>query len=131
MFDRITDGIVRKDVDTLARRIGTAGQESHVEESATELMDVIRKYVLAGITCLLISAGLVWAGSWMARCGNLSDAWLCRVAERVGGAVLAPGLMTELYSGSKPFVLVSDTLFYAVIFFLISYFWMQRGNKIQ
>jgi hypothetical protein len=49
----------------------------------------------------------------------------------VGGAVLAPGLMTELYSGSKPLVLVSDTLFYAAIFFLISYFWMKRRSKIQ
>jgi hypothetical protein len=96
-----------------------------------ELMDVIKKYVLAGITCLLISAGLVWAGSWMARCGNWSDAWLCRVAERVGRTVLAPGLLTELYSGSKALVLVSDTLFYAVIFFFIFYFWMQRGSKIQ
>lgn len=131
MFDRITEGVTRKAVDTLARCSGPVERGSHVDVSAMELMNMIRKYVLAGITCLLISAGLVWAGSWMARCGNLSDAWLCRVAERVGGAVLAPGLMTELYSGSKPFVLVSDTLFYAVIFFLISYFWMQRGSKIK
>ncbi len=66
----------------------------------------------------------------MASCGNWSNAWACRVAERVGGAVLAPGLMTELYSGSRLLVLMSDTLFYAVIFFLILSFWMQRKSKI-
>jgi len=88
------------------------------------------KYVFAVIACLLMSVGLVWAGSLMASCGNRSTAKLCRVAERVGGAVLAPGLMTGLYSGSKLFVLVSDTLFYAVIFFLILYFWIQRRSKI-
>jgi hypothetical protein len=77
-----------------------------------------------------MSAGLVWAGSLLASCGNWSTAWLCRVAERAGGAVLAPGLMTELYSGSKLFVLMSDTLFYAVISFLILYFWIQRRSKI-
>ncbi len=88
------------------------------------------KYVLAVVSSLFMSAGLVWAGSFLASCGNWSTAWLCRVAERAGGAVLAPGLMTELYSGSKLFVLMSDTLFYAVISFLILYFWIQRRSKI-
>ena len=88
------------------------------------------KYVFAGIACLLMSVGLVWASSLMASCGNWSNAWVCRVAERVGGAVLAPGLMTELYSGSKFFVLMSDALFYAGIFFLILCLWIQRRRKI-
>ena len=88
------------------------GQQTYLRERM--------KYVFAGIACLFMSAGLVWAGSLMASCGNWSNAWLCLVAERVGGTVLAPGLMTDLYIGSKLFVLMSDTLFYAVIFFLIS-----------
>ena len=88
------------------------------------------KYVFAVIACLLMSVGLVWAGSLTASCGNWTNAWLCRVAERVGGAVLAPGLMTELYSGSRLFVLMSDTLFYAGIFFVIVCLWRQRGSKI-
>ena len=88
------------------------------------------KYVFAVVACLLMSVGLVWAGSLMASCGNWSSAWVCRVAVRVGGAVLAPGLMAELYSGSKLFVLMSDILFYAVIFFLILCFWIQRRGKI-
>ena len=66
------------------------------------------KYVFAGVACLLMSVGLVWASSLMASCGNWSNAWVCRVAERVGGTVLAPGLMTDLYSGSRLFVLISD-----------------------
>jgi hypothetical protein len=44
--------------------------------------------------------------------------------------VLAPGLMTELYSGSKFFALISDALFYAGIFFLILCLWIQRRRKI-
>ena len=88
------------------------------------------KYVSIVVVSLLTSVGLVWAASLMASCGNWSAAWLCRVAERVGGAVLAPGLMTELYSGSKPFVLMSDTLFYTGIVFLILYFWILRRGKI-
>jgi hypothetical protein len=88
------------------------------------------KYVFAGIACLLMSVGLVWAGSLMASCGTWSSAWVCRVAERVGGAVLAPGLMTELYSGSRPLVLISDTLFYAGIFLVIVCLWIQRSSKI-
>ncbi len=88
------------------------------------------KYAFAFIACLLMSVGLVWAGSLMASCGNWSSAWVCRIAERVGGTVLAPGLMTELYSGSRPFVLMSDTLFYAVIFFVIVCLWIQRRSKI-
>jgi hypothetical protein len=88
------------------------------------------KYIFELIACLFISAGLVWAGSLMASCGNWSNTWLCRVAERVGGVVLAPGLMTGLYSGSRLFVLLSDTLFYAGIFFVIVCFWMQRRSKI-
>ena len=88
------------------------------------------KYVFAGIACLLMSVGLVWAGSLMASCGNWSNAWVCRVAERAGGAMLAPGLMTELYSGSRLFVLISDTLFYAVTFFVIVCLWIQRKSKI-
>jgi hypothetical protein len=88
------------------------------------------KYVFAVVACLLMSVGLVWAGSLMASCGNWSSAWVCRVAERVGGAVLAPGIMTELYSGSKRFVLMSDTIFYAAIFFLIMCFCIQRRSKI-
>jgi len=88
------------------------------------------KYVFTVVVSLLMSVGLVWAGSLMASCGGWSATWLCRVAERMGGAVLAPGLMTELYSGSKLFVQTSDTLFYAVIFFLILYFWIQRRGKI-
>ncbi len=66
----------------------------------------------------------------MASCGNWSSAWVCRVAERVGGTVLAPGLMTALYSGSRLFVLISDTLFYAGIFFVIVCLWIQRRRKI-
>ncbi len=88
------------------------------------------KYVSAVVVSLLTSVGLVWAGSLMASCGNWGTAWQCHVAERVGGALLAPGLMTELYGGSKLFVLMSDTLFYAVIFFLILYFWILREDKI-
>jgi hypothetical protein len=88
------------------------------------------KYVFAIIACLLMSVSLVWAGSLMASCGNWSSAWVCRVAERVGGTVLAPGLMTELYSGSRLFVLISDTLFYAGIFFVIVCLWIQRRRKI-
>src|ERR1035437_1904300 len=88
------------------------------------------KYVLAVVSSLFMSASLVWAGSLLASCGNWSTAWLCRVAVRVGGAVLAPGIMTELYSGSKLFVLMSDTLFYALISFLILYFCIQRRSKI-
>ena len=55
---------------------------------------------------------------------------MCRVAERVGGTSAAPGLMTELYSGSRLFVLLSDTLFYAGIFFVIVCLWIQRRRKI-
>ena len=88
------------------------------------------KYVFAGVACLLMSVGLVWAGSLMASCGNWSNAWVCRVAERVGRTVLAPGLMTELYSGSRLLVLISDTLFYAGIFFVIVCLWIQRKSKI-
>jgi hypothetical protein len=88
------------------------------------------KYVFVVVASLLMGAGLVWAGSLMASCANRSTTWRCFVAERVGGAVLAPGLMTELYSGSKLLVLLSDTLFYALIFFLISCFWMQRRSRL-
>ena len=88
------------------------------------------KYVFAVIACLFMSIGLVWAGSLMASCGNWSRAGVCRVAERVGGAVLAPGLMTALYSGSRLFVLMSDILFYAGIFFVIVCLWIQRRSKI-
>ena len=88
------------------------------------------KYVFAGVACLLMSVGLVWASSLMASCGNWSNAWVCRVAERVGDTVLAPGLMTDLYSGSRLFVLISDTLFYAGIFFVIVCLWIQRRSKI-
>ncbi len=88
------------------------------------------KYVFASVACLLMSVGLVWASSLMASCGNRSNAWVCRVAERVGGTVLAPGLMTDLYSGSRLFVLISDTLFYAGIFFVIVCLWIQRRSKI-
>ena len=55
---------------------------------------------------------------------------MCRVAERAGGAILAPGLMTELYSGSRLVVLISDALFYAGIFVVIVCLWMQRRSKI-
>src|ERR1700693_647674 len=88
------------------------------------------KYVFEVVVSLFMSAGLVWAGSLMASCGNWSTAWLCFVAERIGGVVLAPGLMTELYSGSKLLVLLSDTLFYALIFFLILCFWIQRRSRL-
>ena len=88
------------------------------------------KYVFVVIDCLLMSVGLVCVGSLMASCGNWSNAWVCRVAERVGGTVLAPGLMTDLYSGSRLFVLISDTLFYAGIFFVIVCLWIQRRSKI-
>lgn len=87
------------------------------------------KYVSGAVISLLAGLGLVWAGSLMASCGNWSAAWLCRVAERVGGAILAPGLMTELYSASKPLVLMSDALIYAAIIFLILCFWMPRMGK--
>jgi hypothetical protein len=93
-------------------------------------MRELMKYIFELIACLLMSVGLVWAASWMASCGKWSNAWLCRVAESVGGAVLAPGLMTELYSGSRLFVLMSDTLFYAGIFFVIVCLWAQRRSKI-
>ena len=66
----------------------------------------------------------------MASCGKWSSAWVCRVAERAGGAILAPGLMTELYSGSRLVVLISDALFYAGIFVVIVCLWMQRRSKI-
>jgi hypothetical protein len=88
------------------------------------------KYVFVVVASLFMSAGLVWASSLMASCGNWNTGWLCRVAERVGGTLLAPGIMTELYSGSKLFVLMSNTLFYAGIFFLILCFWIRRRSKI-
>lgn len=88
------------------------------------------KYTFAVIASLFMSSVLVWAGSSMSSCGNWSTGWLCRIAERAGGAVLAPGLMTELYSVSKLFVFVSDTLFYAVILFLIFCFWMARRSGL-
>ena len=88
------------------------------------------KYVLAMIVALFTSTGLVWAGSFMASCSVWSMSWLCRTAERVGDAMLAPGIMAELYSGSKLLLLVSDTLFYALIVFLILCFWLQRRRRI-
>ena len=88
------------------------------------------KYVFAVVVSLFVGIGLVWAGSLMAYCGGWSGTALCHIAERIGGAILAPGLMTELYSRSKLLVLLSDTLFYAVIFFLILYFWLLRRSKI-
>ena len=38
--------------------------------------------------------------------------------------------MTELYSGSRFFVLIGRTLFYARIFFVIVHLWIQRRRKI-
>jgi hypothetical protein len=84
------------------------------------------KYVIAAVASPFMSSGLVLAASSMASCGNWSTPWLCRVAERVSGAVLAPGLTTELYGDSKFFVLMSDALFYAGVFFLILCLWIQR-----
>ena len=88
------------------------------------------KYLIPAVASLFMSCGLVWAASSMASCGNWITPWLCGVAERVGGTVLAPGLMTELYSGSKFFMLMVDALFYAGIFFLILCLWIQRRRKI-
>ena len=92
----------------------------------------VMNYVSAVVVSLLMSVGLVWAGSVMASCGNWTTAWLCQIAERVGGVVLAPGLMTELYSGSKLFALMSDTLLYTGAIFLILYYWvLRRGKTVQ
>jgi hypothetical protein len=88
------------------------------------------KYVLAAVASVLMGAGVVWAGSFMASCSKWRTAWLCRVAERVGGVVLAPGIMTELYSGSKRFALVSNTLFFAVFFFFVFCVWIQRRGTL-
>ena len=98
-------------------------------ESPMSFHDTVKAVELI-IACMLMSVGLVGASSLMVSFGNSSDTWVCRIAERLGGAVLAPGVMTELYSGSRVLVLISDTLFYAVIFFLISYCWMERRKKI-
>jgi len=88
------------------------------------------KYILAAVASLLMGAGIVWAGSFVTSCNNWKTAWLCRIAERVGGIVLAPGIMAEVYSGSKPLALLSDTLFYAAFFFLIFCFWIQRRSTL-
>lgn len=89
------------------------------------------KYMLAVVGSLFASTALVWAGSLVASCGNWSTTWLCRVGERVGGAMLAPGIMTQLYSGSKIVAYASDTLFYATIFSLISCFCIQRRRRLD
>jgi hypothetical protein len=88
------------------------------------------KYILAAVASLLMGAGIVWAGSFMTSCSNWKTAWLCRIAERVGGLVLAPGIMAEVYSGSKPLALLSGTLFYGAFFFLILCFWIQRRSTL-
>lgn len=102
----------------------------HVGQSPSgEILAKHMKYVLAAITSLFVGASLVWSGSWMASCGHWSTAWLCRVAARVGGAVLAPGILTEMYGGSKLIVLMSDTLFYAIIFFVLLCLSIQQRNR--
>ena len=89
------------------------------------------KYAFVVVASLFASVGLVWAASLMVSCGNWSTVWLCRVSERVGGAVLAPGIMAGLYSGSKLFALLSDTLFYTVILSLIFCLSMERRSKLD
>jgi hypothetical protein len=89
------------------------------------------KYTVAAVASLVMGAGIVWAGSFMTSCNNWKTAWLCRVAERVGGIVLAPGTMAEVYSGSKLLALLSDTLFYGALFFFIFCFWIQRRSTLS
>jgi hypothetical protein len=88
----------------------------------------IMKYILGAVASILMGAGIVWAGSIMTSCNKWKTAWLCRVAERVGGIVLAPGIMAQAYSGSKPLALLSDTLFYGSFFFLLFCFWIERKS---
>jgi hypothetical protein len=100
-----------------------------VAEAESLNLETRMKYILAAVACLSMGAAIVWTGSLMASCGNWRTVWLCSISERLGGVVLAPGIMAEQYSGSKLLALASDTLFYAAMFFLIFCFRGQRRNK--